>query len=64
MSQAAINYWDIVGLIAATVFGVLDYHTVSMGQVILVVCSLAASLKWRPNPVFVLLNGGLIGTLI
>lgn len=52
------------GLVAATAFGVLDYNTASMWQLVIVVGSIAASLKWKLNPVFVLLAGGIIGLII
>lgn len=52
------------GLVAATAFGVLDYSTASMWQLVIVVGSIVASLKWKLNPLFVLLAGGIIGLII
>ncbi len=51
------------GLVAATAFGVLNYNTASIWQVAIVVGSLTASLKWRLNPLLVLLAGGTIGLI-
>lgn len=52
------------GLIAATAFGVLDYDTAHIWQLIVVVASLGASLKWKLNPLFVLAGGGIIGLVL
>lgn len=51
------------GLVAATAFGVLDYSTASIWQLVIVVGAVAASLKWKLNPLFVLLAGGIIGLI-
>ena len=52
------------GLVAATAFGVLDYHSASLWQLAIVLGALAASIKWKLNPLFVLLAGGIVGLLI
>jgi chromate transporter len=49
------------GLVAATAFGVLNYNTASMWQLVIVAGALVVSLKWRLNPLFVLLIGEMIG---
>jgi chromate transporter len=52
------------GLIAATAFGVLNYNAASIWQLVIVIGSLVVSLKWKLNPLFVLLAGGVIGLAI
>lgn len=52
------------GLVAATAFGVLNYHTASLWQFTVVLGALALSLKWKLNPLFILLAGGVIGLIL
>lgn len=52
------------GLVAATSFGVLDYHTASVWQFGIVAGSVLVSLKWRLNPLLVLFAGGIIGLVV
>jgi len=52
------------GLVAATAFGVLNYHTASAWQLVVALAALTASLKWKLNPLFILLAGGVIGLVL
>jgi chromate transporter len=52
------------GLVAATAFGVLNYNTASVWQLVIVVGTLVASLKWKLNPLFVLVTGGIVGLIM
>jgi chromate transporter len=52
------------GLVAATAFGVLDYHTASLWQFLIALGAFLACLKWQLNPLFILLAGGMLGLLL
>lgn len=52
------------GLVAATAFGVIDAGAIAWWQVVVALGSLAASIKWGLNPLFVLLAGGIIGLIL
>ena len=49
------------GLVAATAFGVLDYQSAHIWQLLMVGATVGISLKWKVNPLFPLLIGGIIG---
>jgi chromate transporter len=52
------------GIVAATAFNVLEVHPLTFAQVVIIVCSLIASLKYKINPLFILIAGGLLGFII
>lgn len=52
------------GLVAATAFGVLNYRDASMWQLAVVAAALIASLRYKVNPLFVLLVGGILGLFV
>ena len=52
------------GLVAATAFGVVQVDTVSLWQVIIAVSSLVVSIRWKVNPLYVIVVGGLIGLVV
>jgi chromate transporter len=52
------------GLVAATTFRIFDYGTAQLWQLAIAVIALAVSVKWRPNPVYLLLAGLCIGLLL
>jgi chromate transporter len=52
------------GLVAATAFSVLDYHTASIWQLVIAAGALAASLTWKLNPLFILVAGGVVGLIL
>jgi chromate transporter len=49
------------GLVAATAFGVFSYRSAPLWQFFIVLGSLVLSLRWKLNPLFILIIGGLIG---
>lgn len=49
------------GLVAATAFGVLNYRTAAPWQLLTVVCALIVSLRWKINPLFILVAGSVLG---
>lgn len=54
----------VTGLVAATALSVLNYNTAPIWQLVIVIGAVVASLKWKLNPLFVLLAGGMIGLII
>jgi chromate transporter len=52
------------GLVAATAFNLLPHHAMSLWQAVVVVLSFAASLRWKLNPLFILIVAGAIGLLL
>ncbi len=49
------------GLVAATAFGVVQYKTIALWQILIVMGAFIASARWKFNPLFVLLAGGIVG---
>jgi chromate transporter len=52
------------GLVAATAFNLLPHHGMTLWQAVVVLVSFVASLKWKPNPLFILVVAGAIGLLL
>lgn len=52
------------GLVAATAFGVLNYHTAAVWQLAVTTAAFAVSLRWKLNPLFILVVGGVIGLVL
>jgi len=52
------------GIVAATAFSVVGVHPLTFIQVAIAVGSLIASLKFKINPLFILVVGGLLGVVI
>jgi chromate transporter len=51
------------GVVAATAFSVLQYKTAASWQIAIALIALAVSIRWKLNPFFILLTGGLLGLL-
>jgi chromate transporter len=51
------------GLVAATAFGVVQYKHMALWQLAIGLGSLIVSLRWKVNPLFILLVGGIVGLL-
>jgi chromate transporter len=52
------------GIITATAFGVMDYGGISIWQILVVIGSVAACVRYQMNPIFILLIGGLVGLFL
>lgn len=52
------------GVVAGTAFSVLDYDHAKLWQFAVVFGALFASIKWKLNPLFILLVGGAIGLIL
>jgi chromate transporter len=52
------------GVVAATAFGVLHSQAIVWWQLFILVGTLYASIKYKVNPLFLLLAGGLLGFLL
>jgi chromate transporter len=51
------------GLVAATAFGVVQVHTITIWQFTIAIGSLLVSIRWKVNPLYVLVVGGIIGII-
>lgn len=51
------------GLVAATAFGVMNFNDAHVWQIAVFFGALFVSLKWKINPLFVLIGGGIIGLI-
>lgn len=51
------------GLVAATALGVVGYESVKVWQVAVLLISLIVSVRWKTNPLLVLVVGGAVGLL-
>ncbi len=49
------------GLVAATAFGIFDFGNAAIWQIIIAIAALVISLRWKTNPLFILLAGLIIG---
>ena len=52
------------GVVAATAFSVLGYHTASYWQFLIMGAAVVVSLSRKINPLFILMTGGIIGLFI
>lgn len=52
------------GLIAATAFNVIHVETISLGQALIASVALIVSLRWKLNPLFILIFGGFAGLIL
>lgn len=52
------------GLVAATAFGVVQVATITPWQIIIAVGSLVVTVRWKVNPLYIIVVGGLIGLIM
>ena len=52
------------GLVAATAFSVAHYNTLAIWQILIALAALVASLRWKTNPLLILVVAGLLGILL
>lgn len=52
------------GLVAATAFGVINFNNAPIWQIAVFFGALFVSLRWKINPLFVLVAGGLVGLFL
>jgi chromate transporter len=51
------------GLIAATAFGIFNFGSAASWQIVIVIAALIINLRWKTNPLFILLAGLIIGII-
>jgi chromate transporter len=51
------------GLIAATAFGIFNFGSAAAWQIAIAIAALVVSLRWKTNPLFILMAGLIIGII-